>query len=139
MKTEEFDNKIENVTDSHSGAKIIDLNDYAEYNKKLSEIMETVNSLSYEIYEGLFPLAVLNKWKEWDAEQPTGSKLNVDEEMLRNTGDKNIDILWELLDKVEEVIERIGVCENHQDFPEDFNPFMVDYGDEEDDETEEKN
>jgi hypothetical protein len=31
----------------------------------------------------------------------------VDEGMLRNTGDKNIDFLWEILDKIEEVKEKI--------------------------------
>jgi hypothetical protein len=108
-----------------NSGKIINLKDNAEYNKKLSEIMELVNNLSGEIYEGLFPLAVTGKWKEWDADQPIGSKLHVDEEMLRNTGDKNIDILWELLDKVEDVIERIGIREIPES-PKKFNPFEVD-------------
>jgi hypothetical protein len=82
-------------------AKIINIKDYTEYNQKLSAIMEKVTALSDEIYEGLFPLALFSNWKEWDSEQPIGSKLHVDEDMLRNTGDKNIDILWELLDKTE--------------------------------------
>jgi len=103
--------------------------DYTEYNKKLSEIMELVNDLSDKIYEGLFPLVYLGKWQEWDADQPIGSKLHVDENMLRNTGDKNIDILWELLDKVEDVIEKIGIFEDSQGFPEDFNPFEADFDD----------
>ena len=118
-----MNDKIEN------NGKIINFNGTAEYNNKLSKIMELVDNLSSEIYEGLFPLAVMGKWKEWDADQPIGSKLHVDEDMLRNTGDKNIDILWELLDKVKEVVERIGACEKHQGFPENFNPFEFDYDD----------
>jgi hypothetical protein len=42
-------------------AKIINIKDYAEYNQKLSAIMEKVNELSDEIYEGLFPLALLTQ------------------------------------------------------------------------------
>jgi hypothetical protein len=73
MKTKKFDNTIESVTDQHSEAKIIDFKGYAEYNKKLSEIMETVNDLGDEIYDSMFELACLDKWKEWDAEQPVGA------------------------------------------------------------------
>ena len=88
--------------------KVVNITEYAEYNKKLSEIVEIVTEHSDE---GLFPLALLSNWKEWDSEQPIGKKLNVDEDMLRNTGDNNIDILWELLDTAEDVIDRIGVVE----------------------------
>jgi len=102
--------------------KIINLKGNAEYEKKLSEMMEKVGILSDEIYEGLFPLAIMGKWQEWEADQPIGGKLNVDEDMLRNTGDKNIDILWELLDKAEDVIERIGIIEKPEK-SKDFNPF----------------
>ena len=109
--------------------KIINIKDQAEYQEMLSAIMKKVNDFSNEIYEDLFPLALLDKWKDWDAEQPVGRKLNVDEEMLRNTGDKNIDILWELLDKIEDITERIGIFEDSQGFPEDFNPFEADFDD----------
>jgi hypothetical protein len=108
-------------------AKIINIKDYAEYNRKLSAIMEKLNELSDEIYEGLFPLALLSNWKDWDEEQPIGSKLHVDEDMLRNTGDKNIDILWELLDMAEDVKDRIRVYKDKQDVPENFNPFEADF------------
>jgi len=109
MKTKEFDNKIECTTDNQSEAKIIDLKDYVEYDKKLSEIMETAGDLAEDIYDSLFELACLDKWKNWSDSQPVGTVFDVDEEMLRNTGDKNIDCLWELLDKLVEVKEKIKV------------------------------
>ena len=55
----------------------------------------------------VFNLACQRKWKEWDKNQPVGTKFYVDDEMLRNTGDENIDLLWEVRDKIEEVREKI--------------------------------
>jgi len=49
----------------------------------------------------------MGKWKEWDDQQPVGAKIFVDEDMMRNTGDKNIDLLLEIWDKIEEVKEEI--------------------------------
>ena len=99
MKTKELDN--------HSEAKIINIKDYAEYNERLSEIMKTVNDLTEEIHESLFNLACLDKWKEWDANQEVGAEIFVTDDMLRNTGDKNIDLLWKILDKIMDVKEKI--------------------------------
>jgi len=90
-------------------AKIINFKDYAEYHEKLSEVMEIVNDLSDEIFDSLFILASLDKWKQWSDTQPVGTVFDVSEEMLRNTGDENIDLLWELLDKIEEVKGKIRV------------------------------
>jgi len=92
MNTKKFDNTIKNVTEHHSEAKIIDFKGYAEYNKKLSEIMETVNYFVDDIYDSMFELACLDKWKAWSDSQPIGTEMDVNEEMLRNTGDKNIDL-----------------------------------------------
>jgi hypothetical protein len=66
-----------------------------------------MNNFSHKIHESLFNLACYGKWKKWDEAQPVGSEIYVDDEMLRNTGDKNIDLLWEVLDKIEEVKERM--------------------------------
>jgi len=90
-------------------AKIIDFKDYAEYNKRLSEIIEQASNLSEKIYDQLFDIACSNKWKGWSDNQPEGTKFYVDEEMLRNTGDKNIDLIWELLDKITEVKNNINI------------------------------
>ena len=88
-------------------ARVINIKDYAGYQAKLSKIVEQVSDLAEEIYESLFELAVLNKWKHWSDSQPVGTEFDVDEEMLRNTGDKNIDVLWKLLDTMLEVKENI--------------------------------
>ena len=71
--------------------------DYAEYIAKLSEIMKTATELGDEIYDGMFELACLNKCKEWSDNQPVGKVSDVKGDFLRNTGDKNIDLLWKIL------------------------------------------
>ena len=91
----------------NGNTKIINLKDYALYRKTLSKLIKQINSISDKIHEHLFSLACQGKWKEWDRAQPVGTEFYVDEDMLRNTGDKNIDLLWEVLDKIEEVKEKI--------------------------------
>ena len=71
--------------------------------------MESVNDLSDDIFGSLFELACSGKWKQWSDTQPVGTVFDVSEEMLRNTGDEYIDLLWELLDKIEEVKGQIRV------------------------------
>jgi hypothetical protein len=90
-------------------AKIINFKDYSKYQDTLTEIIEQVTDIAEEIEESMFNLACLGKWKEWDEEQPEGTVFDVSEEMMRNTGDKNNDLLWELLDKITEVKEQIRV------------------------------
>jgi len=97
------------LKDNHSDAKIINMKDYTAYNKKLAEIIEDVDSLYDNVYDNLISLACLDKWKEWDESQPIGAICNFSENALRDTGDKNIDLLFEMLDKMVEVREKINV------------------------------
>jgi hypothetical protein len=99
---------MENLENKNFG-KIINFGDYNKYRNTLSEIMDDMTNLSEDIEEGMFNLACLGKWKEWDEQQPVGSEFDLTEDMLRNTGDKNIDLLWELLDKIADVKEKIRV------------------------------
>ena len=87
--------------------RIVQLKDYVQYHEKLEKTMELVDDISEKVYESLIDLACLNKWKEWSDEQPIGTIFEFTKDMLRNTGDNNIDILWELLDKISEVKENI--------------------------------
>ena len=100
-------NNIESGADKNvcpiRDAKIINIKDYADYVNKLSEIMEKATNFGNEIIRDMFKLACMDKWKKWSDDQPLGTKLYVDDDMLRNTGDKNIDLLWEILDKIMDV------------------------------------
>ena len=87
---------------------IVDFNKNANiYRALLSKIVESLNAVSAEIQSELFNLACWGKWRAWNMKQPVGSEFYVSEDMLRNTGDKNIDLLWELLDKMEYVVKEI--------------------------------
>ena len=92
-------------------AKIISFRDHSQYQETLSELIKKVCSISDVIHDNLFDLACKGKWKEWSKKQPEDTIVYVDEGMIRNTGDKNIDLLLEILDKIEEVKEKI-VCIN---------------------------
>ena len=87
---------------------IIDFKENANnYHSLLSKIVERLNAFAEEIQSEIFNLACLGKWRIWNMKQPVGTEIYVSEDMLRNTGDKNIDLLWELLDKMKYVVEEI--------------------------------
>jgi hypothetical protein len=52
-------------------------------------------------------LATKGKWKEWDEKQSEGAIFHFTEEMLRDTGDENVDALCELTDKIVEVRNKL--------------------------------
>jgi len=68
-----------------------------------------VNDLSDDIFGSLFGLACLGKWKQWSDSQPIRTVFVFSKEMLRNTGDENIVLLWKLLDKIKEMKGQIRV------------------------------
>jgi len=102
---------FEEIKEENNIPKIVNLKQNTKYKKTLSKLINQLNSFSDKIRDNLFNLACQGKWKEWDKAQPIGTEFYVDEEMLRNTGDKNIDLLWEVLDKIEEVKEKIPQIE----------------------------
>ena len=108
VETEEMRNGYDVVGKIEKDATVVKFKNYARYQEKLSEIVEQVSDISDVIYDNLFSLACMGKWKEWDDQQPIGTELYVDEDMIRNTGDKNIDLLLEIWDKIEEVKEKIN-------------------------------
>jgi len=99
---------FEEIKEERNSPKIIRLSDYTQYRETLSQMIERITAIADEIQDNLFNLACQGKWKEWEKNQPIGTEFYVDEGMLRNTGDKNIDLLWEVLDKIEEVKKKIG-------------------------------
>ena len=83
------------------------INEYAEYQKNLSQIIAKVINAANEISDNLFNLACQGKLKEWDKKQPVGTIIHVTDKMLRNLGDKNIVLLLNLLDEIEKVTGEI--------------------------------
>jgi uncharacterized protein YwgA len=79
---------------------IVNFHQYTKYHKKLSEIVNQLTDMSEQIHSGMVNLAILGKWQEWSDGQPEGAVFEFTEDMLRNTGDKNVDALVELMDKI---------------------------------------
>jgi hypothetical protein len=79
---------------------IIKFHQYTKYRKELSEIVNQLFDMSDQIYSDMVNLATLGKWQKWSNEQPAGTVFEFTEDMLRDTGDKNVDALVELMDKI---------------------------------------
>jgi hypothetical protein len=79
---------------------IINFHQHKQYRKELSEVVNQLTEMSSQIYSDMVNLALLGKWREWEEKQPIGAIFEFTEEMLRDTGDKNVDALAELMDKI---------------------------------------
>jgi hypothetical protein len=88
-------------------SKIVDMHQHTEYQEKLAEVIESLNDIEGEINNCMIQLATSGKWKQWSDEQPIGTVFQFTEEMLLNTGDKNVDALVELIYKVIETRENL--------------------------------
>ena len=73
-------------------------------NFSLSEVKELIDDFSEKIL-WFMELDYLDRLPE----MPEGTEFELSEEMLRSSGNKNIDTLWELLDKATEVKNRIKI------------------------------
>ena len=74
--------------------------------EKLEDIEENLNNL-------IVNLATAGKWKEWSDSIPVGGTFKFTEEMLKDTGDNNINDIAGLLDEVIRVKERIKTAGNN--------------------------
>ena len=85
-------------------AKIIPFkSDYAShprYQKRLKKIISKLDKLEALTIEFSINLATSGKWREWDESLENGDKFRFTEEMLKDTGDPNVDTVNELVDKV---------------------------------------
>jgi ElaB/YqjD/DUF883 family membrane-anchored ribosome-binding protein len=87
--------------------KIIDINGYPKYQQALTTAVDFLVEADNIIDSYMVALATEGKWKQWSDEQPEGSVFTFTEEMLRNTGDENVDTLCELRDKLYDVLGKL--------------------------------
>ena len=80
--------------------KTINLNDQNKYQNKLKETIEFLDYTENELFSKMICLATLGKWKNWDDNIEIGTVFNFTEEMLRDTGDFNINKLFEIAEKI---------------------------------------
>jgi len=78
------------------------------YMDELYGVLKTLGEFYDKIYEHMVNLAVRDKWKEWQDTIKVGDVFDFSDEMLANTGDKNVDDLFILWDNVYNTIEAIS-------------------------------
>ena len=78
------------------------------YMDELYGVLKTLGEFYDKIEGHMINLAVRDKWKEWNDTMKDGDVFNFSDEMLANTGDKNVDDLFILRDNVYNIIEAIS-------------------------------
>ncbi|GHT21713.1 hypothetical protein FACS189430_02240 [Bacteroidia bacterium] len=88
--------------------KVIKFQQYTQYHKELSETAEFLEEMTDTLFSKMIGLATLDKWEQWNDAQSEGTIFHFSEEMLNNTGDKNVDILYELYEHTRAVQEELS-------------------------------
>ena len=78
-----------------------------EYQKQISLTIEKLTGIEEELIGMAFSIAAVGKWKEWSESKKEGDVFTFTEEMLKDTGDENIDYLASLIDQVNDVKEKV--------------------------------
>ena len=78
-----------------------------DYQEELKQAVERLREIEAELFTKMINLATLGKWKEWSKSIPVGGEFKFTEEMLRDTGDENVNDLCLLMDKIVEVQTRL--------------------------------
>ena len=90
--------------------KIINLQEYHhqnEYSENIAETKSFLLEMQDELYTKMINIASAGVWKEWMDSIPIGGEFNFTSDMIENTGDKKVELLWELYYKISDVLHRI--------------------------------
>ena len=87
--------------------KVININQKREYEKRILKTQELLTKVEQNLFNEIIDLATIGKWKKWSDEQEIGTVFNFTDEMLKETGDKNIDALYELMDELIRIRKKI--------------------------------
>jgi hypothetical protein len=89
--------------------KTVQLSEYqSSYKERTQETITYLEGVRDEIFTQMINIATVGVWKEWMKDIKTGDTFKFSADMLENTGDKNIEALWELYYKMDEVEERLA-------------------------------
>jgi hypothetical protein len=77
------------------------------YRTTLANAIEELQNIESILHELIVGLALSGKWKGWSDSQPIGTTFNFTEEMLKDTGDSNVDRLFSLRDELISVKEKL--------------------------------
>lgn len=78
-----------------------------EYQNQLNKVIKKLNDIEDELKSLAVNTAITGKWKDWSDNIEIGETFVFTEEMLKNTGDKNVDQIVSLIDNLMKVKESI--------------------------------
>lgn len=78
-----------------------------EYRAVLTNTIEKLDNINADLHSLIVNLATAGKWKKWSDNISEGEVFYFTEEMLKDTGDNNVDGIAELLDEVIKLKEKI--------------------------------
>lgn len=88
-------------------SKIIRISQKIKYQEELDDTIQFLDDLINELRHKMFVLATLDKWKEWSDKQEIGTNIEYEENMLNETGDQNIEILYELFEEMKNTRKKL--------------------------------
>ncbi len=87
--------------------KVINLREKNDYNNRLKETFDFLEKVENDLVTEMINLAISGKWKKWSDEQPIGTEFSFTDEILKDTGDENINILCDLREELIKITERL--------------------------------
>lgn len=87
--------------------KVINLNQKNDYKIRLKETFEFLENVEKDLLTEMIELALSDKWKKWSDEQPIGTEFSFTDEMLRDTGDENINMLYDLREELIKITDKL--------------------------------
>ena len=78
-----------------------------EYREEIGLTLRKIEEIEIELSTAIINLAAKGKWKDWSESIPTGEFFTFTEEMLKDTGDENIDDLTFFMDELIRVKTKI--------------------------------
>ena len=72
----------------------------SDYQKQLEQNIAKLDEIENNLTELAINTATEGKWKDWSESMQDGDEFNFTEEMLKDTGDENVDNIASLIDNV---------------------------------------
>jgi hypothetical protein len=92
-------------------SKIYKFDDYLapreEYLNRIKQSIVCLDNIDDLLTKEMIEIAVTDKWKKWNEEQAEGTIFNFQDEMLSQTGDKSVDIIYLLRENLRDSMEKI--------------------------------
>ena len=94
------------TNDTRQPCDIVPLRDSAEYEAQMRETVRFCAAVAEQLGADMVNLACLGRWRQWSDAQPIGTTFRFTGEMIRETGDANVDALLAVYDALERFVAK---------------------------------